>query len=242
MPRPASPLSAVGAAARMLSRCEVSRLARPLASSPSFRTRSPRTDMTSGAARPSRDDAVEDLSPAYSASALATGASRSPKIMDRNRLPRSVAGVFASPPVVSMLPMFRPRLESRLGSVSRLMICRIMPESPVFPSRPLSTAGMAAESPRETPLSGSPRSEAARAVTSGVTRPRTVSRILAIAVPLSSKCAAAQAARSGGARALMPAPRTVIRSVDRRRGSSGRCKATASPPVWEAHPASALSS
>src|SRR5262249_58501586 len=92
IPRPVSPLSAVGAAARMPSRCELSRLVRPFASSPSFRTRSPRTDMTSGPATPSKDDTADDLSPAYSASALATAARRSPEIKDKNRWTRALHG------------------------------------------------------------------------------------------------------------------------------------------------------
>src|SRR5262249_1928135 len=98
----------------------------------------------------------------------------------------------------SRLPMFLVRLESRLGSVSRLMIWRIEPESLVLPSSPLSTAGIAAPSPRETPVSDSPSSEAARAVTSGGMRLRTVSRVVAIGIPLSSRSVRRGAAPSGG--------------------------------------------
>src|SRR5262245_45760104 len=232
IPRPESPLSAVGAAARMPSRSEVNRLARPLASSPSFRTRPPSTDMTSGAAMPRRDDAVDDLSPAYWASALATGASRSPKIIDRNRWPRSLAGVCATRPVLSMEPMLRPRFGSSPGSVRRLMIRCIRLESPDFASRPLSMAGMAAESPRDTPLSDSPRSEAARAVTSGVRRPRTVSRMVAIAVPLSSilrRGSHGQAGRGPHARTPHGSDLSIVGE-----GRAYGCKATASRHMWEA--------
>jgi hypothetical protein len=151
----------------MLLLCPDSMLVRPVESSPSLRTVLPRKLSTSGAARLSSEEAVDDLSPAKLLRALLSPLVLPPKSIDMRRLPRPMIGELEVPEPnrLATLPRILPSTAGSLARSNRLLMNE---RSVALLASPPRIMGRAASNPFVSANSDSPNTELAFETTPGV--------------------------------------------------------------------------